>query len=52
MEEIEERQKYLDEIESLDMKAAKEKVKKEIVDRVAELQKITKMIKDEKRSLK
>lgn len=48
IEEIEDRQKYLAEIEDLDMKQAKEKVKQEIVSRVAELQKINKMIKEEK----
>ena len=46
--EIEERQKYLSEIENLDMDKAKDKVKQEIVARVAELQKINKMIKEEK----
>jgi hypothetical protein len=48
IEEIEERQKYLHEIEELDMEPTKEKVKQEIVSRVAELQKINKMIKEEK----
>lgn len=48
IKEIEERQKYLTEIEDLDMESAKEKVKQEIVGRVSELQKINKMIKEEK----
>lgn len=46
--EIEERQKYLDSIENLDMKKAKEKIKGEIVDRVAELQKVNKLMEKEK----
>ena len=48
MREIEDRQHYLAEIQDLDMEDAKEKVKQEIVSRVAELQKINKMIKTEK----
>ena len=40
---------YLGEIEDLDMKDAKDRVKKEIVDRVAELQKINKLILEEKK---
>jgi len=48
VEEIEERQQYLAEIEHLDMKEAKERVKSEIVGRVAELQNINKMIKEER----
>lgn len=48
IEEIEERQRYLQEIEELDMEPTKEKVKQEIVSRVAELQKINRMIKEEK----
>lgn len=48
MQEIEERQNYLAEIQDLDMEDSKEKVKQEIVSRVAELQKINKMIKTEK----
>lgn len=46
--EIEERQEYLAEIEHLDMEAAKEKVKAEIASRVAELQKINRMLHEEK----
>jgi hypothetical protein len=46
--EIEERQQYLAEVDRLEMNDTKEKVKQEIVNRVAELQKINKMIKDEK----
>ena len=49
--EVEERQQYLQEIDHLDMAAAKEKVKQEIVSRVAELQKINSMIKEEKTRL-
>jgi hypothetical protein len=46
--EIEERQQYLEEINHLDEPKIKERVKKEIVDRVAELQKIIQMLrKDE-----
>lgn len=48
IEEIESRQQYLTEIEELNMEPTKEKVKQEIVSRVAELQKINKMIKEEK----
>lgn len=46
--EIEERQTYLKEIELLDMPEMKDKVKKEIVERVSELQKINKLIKKER----
>jgi len=42
--EIEERQQYLEEINHLDEPKIKERVKKEIVDRVAELQKIIQML--------
>jgi hypothetical protein len=42
--EIEERQNYLEEISHLDEPKLKEKVKKEIVERVAELQKIIQML--------
>ncbi len=42
--EIEERQQYLEEIAHLDEPKIKDRVKKEIVDRVAELQKIIKML--------
>ena len=48
IKEVEERQKYLEEIDHLDMEPTKEKIKQEISSRVAELQKINKMIKDEK----
>lgn len=47
-EEIEERQQYLKEIEELDMEDTRERVKKEIVERVAELQKINGLIKKER----
>jgi len=43
-QEIEERQNYLEEIAHLDEPKLKEKVKKEIVERVAELQKIIQML--------
>jgi len=43
-QEIEERQQYLEEIAHLDEPKLKEKVKKEIIERVAELQKIIKML--------
>jgi len=42
--EIEERQQYLEEISHLEEPKIKERVKKEIVDRVAELQKIIQML--------
>lgn len=42
--EIEDRQQYLEEITHLDEPKIKDRVKKEIVDRVAELQKIIKML--------
>jgi len=42
--EIEERQQYLEEINHLEEPKIKERVKKEIVDRVAELQKIIQML--------
>jgi len=42
--EIEDRQQYLEEIAHLDEPKIKDRVKKEIVDRVAELQKIIKML--------
>ena len=48
IKEIEERQQYLNEVEELDMDDTKDKVKQEIVNRVSELQRINKMIKDEK----
>lgn len=48
IEEIEERQGYLAEIENLDMDKARKRVKAEILDRVSELDKINKMIKEEK----
>ena len=48
IEEIEERQRYLAEIDGLDMESTKEKVKQEVISRVAELQKINRMIKEEK----
>lgn len=41
--EIDERQKYLESIEHLDEPKLKEKVKREMIERVAELQKITEM---------
>lgn len=50
--EIEERQKYLAETEGLDMKDTRETVKTEILTRVAELQKINAMIKEEKARVK
>jgi len=43
-QEIEERQNYLEEITHLDEPKLKEKIKKEIVERVAELQKIIQMM--------
>lgn len=43
MGEIEERQAYLEEIGPLDEPKLKERIKKEIIERVSELQKITKM---------
>ena len=55
-EEIEERQNYLEEIESLglaedvEMKKNRIRIKKEITERVAELQKINKMIKIERQN--
>ena len=50
--EIEERQRYLAEVEHLDMEDGKEKVKGEIASRVGELEKINRMIKEEKRRVK
>jgi hypothetical protein len=47
-EEIEERQNYLKEIDHLEMEDTKSRVKQEIVERVAELQKINKLIKIER----
>lgn len=53
-EEIEERQKYLEDVESLGleedakMKQTKSRIKNEITERVAELQKINSLIKKEK----
>ena len=46
MEEIEERQKFLEDIEKLDDAKLKEKIKHEIIDRVSELQKVTRMKKN------
>lgn len=47
-EEIEERQNYLKDIEGLDMEDTKKRVKKEIVERVSELQRINVLIKKER----
>ena len=41
--EIEERQKYLESIDHLEEPKLKEKIKREMIERVAELQKITEM---------
>ena len=41
--EIDERQKYLESIEHLDEPKLKQKIKKEMIERVAELQKITEL---------
>ena len=41
--EIDERQKYLESIEHLEEPKLKEKIKREMIERVAELQKITQM---------
>lgn len=55
-EEIEERQNYLEEIDALgiaddaEMKKTRARIKKEITERVAELQKINKLIKLERQS--
>ena len=46
--EIEERQEYLQEVEMLDMEDTKSRIKQEIADRVAELQKINRLIKKER----
>ena len=49
MVEIEERQKYLEEIKHLNEKDLNEKIKKEIIERVSELQKVTELRKVYKR---
>lgn len=46
LEEMEERQAFLENITNLDEPDLKEKIKKEIIERVAELQKITEMLRD------
>ena len=46
IEEMEERQNYLESIQGLDEPKIKEKIKKEIIDRVSELQKISEMLRD------
>ena len=46
VEEMEERQSFLESIQELDEPTLKEKIKKEIVERVSELQKITEMLRD------
>lgn len=43
MGEIDERQKYLDSIEHLDEPELKGKIKKEMIERVGELQRITEL---------
>ena len=49
IDEMEERQKFLEGIQELDEPKLKAKIKKEIIDRVSELQKIMEMIKDLKK---
>lgn len=49
VEEMEERQTFLESITELEEPALKQKIKKEIIDRVSELQKITEMLKDLKK---
>lgn len=50
--EIEERQDYLKSVVDLEMPSTKKRVKNEILERVAELERINKMIKEERKKLK
>ena len=51
MAEIEERQKYLEEIKHLNEKDLNEKIKIEIIERVSELQKVTELRKFYKKKI-